>query len=205
MRSRILTTVAELEQFAQQFSSRGNAVSLDYLRYAQVRAFFNAQGTMAAGYARNCYRPLRYEGWIPECHRSSIAVLSSEKKLCELTCIWIAESEGKLSSEKVYLYSVIDALRSGAEYVLGGTLSAVVFGIQTQSLPNLLYSGYTDFFATKKHCWVYGASRGELFRKIMTFFPYNMMMSAMGKPVYLNRARARARQLRMKESRSSAV
>jgi hypothetical protein len=197
MRSRILRTETELEQFAGEFQARGNAVSLEYLRQSQVRAFFSGKGKMVAGYVRNTERPLRYEGWIPEEYRSGIPLLSSGRKLCELTCIWIAGREGKISSEKVYLYSVIDAILSGADYVLGGTLSAVVFGIQTQSLPDLLYSGTTEYFGTPRQCWVYCASRGALIGKLMTVFPYNMVMSALGKPVYLNRARSRARRIRV--------
>jgi hypothetical protein len=196
MKSRILREDGELQRFAEKFKARGNEVSLEYLRQSQVRAFYSGQGEMVAGYSCNQVRPLRYEEWVPEEFRKGIAVFSSPKKLCELTCIWIASREGRLSSEMVYLYSVIDALMSGGGYVLGGTLSAVAFGIQSQSLPRLLYRGYTDYFGTRKQCWVYCASRGELLKKMVTLFPYGMVMGAFGKPVYLSRARARARKLR---------
>lgn len=151
---------------------------------------------MFAGYARNLERPLRYEQWIPEKARGSIPLLRSNKRLCELTCIWIAEKQGTISSEIIYLYSVIDALRSGATFILGGTLSPVVYGIQTQSLPIMLYCGPTDYFGTQKKCWIYGASRTLLFTKLVTAFPLNMMKGMLGRSSYLAEARNRARQMR---------
>jgi hypothetical protein len=193
MRSRILKVDGDLETFAAKFKQRGNDVSLAYLRQSRVRAFLNVQGEMIAGYAFNTVRPLRYEGWISEQNRETIAVFASKKKLCELTCIWISKREGKISSELIYLYAVIDALLTGATYILGGTLSSVVFGIQTQSLPRILYFGITDYFGKSQKCWVYCATRREVLTKIVSSFAYSIFMGLLGKNVYLGKARVRAR------------
>ena len=196
MKTRIINSEDELTAFAERFRNRGNAVEMDYLKASQVRAFFNKDGNMFAGYVLNLKRPLRYEGWIPQHLRSKIGLFSSTVKVCELTCIWIAGREGRVSSEIIYLYSVIDALLSGAQYTLGGTLSAVVFGIQTQSLPQILYSGYTEYFGIRQQCWIYGASRWVLLQKLFSVFAVEIFKGGMGKTAYLKRARARARKLK---------
>jgi hypothetical protein len=193
MKSKILKNECELRIFAEKFKDRANDVSLSYLIDSKVRAYFDSKGEMVAGYASNLKRPLRYELWIPVEKRAQIPLFTSKNKLCELTCIWISSREGRISSEMIYLHSVIDALCSGAKYILGGTLSAAVFGIQTQSLPHLLYKGDTHFFGTSRQCWVYYASRWELIYKIMPAFTYSIFMGALGKNVYLGKARARAR------------
>jgi hypothetical protein len=193
MKSKILKNECELRIFAEKFKERANDVSLSYLVNSKVRAYFDSKGEMVAGYACNVKRLLRYELWIPEEKRGQIPLFTFKNKLCELTCIWISSREGRISSEMIYLHSVIDALCSGAEYILGGTLSAAVFGIQTQSLPNLLYEGGTHYFGTSRQCWVYYASRWELLYNIMTAFPYSIIMGVLGKNVYLGKARARAR------------
>ena len=72
MKSRILSDDRDLAYFAERFKERGNDVQLNYLKQSQIRAFFDAQGTMFAGYARNIRRPLRYEKWIPEKQRGVI-------------------------------------------------------------------------------------------------------------------------------------
>jgi hypothetical protein len=196
MKSRILSDDRDLAYFAERFKERGNDVQLNYLKQSQIRAFFDAQGTMFAGYARNIRRPLRYEMWIPEKQRGAIPLLRSRKHLCELTCIWIAGKQGSISSEIIYLYSVIDALLSGADFILGGTLSPVVFGIQTQSLPSMLYSGHTDYFGKRKKCWIYGASRRLLCIKLITLFPINIIKGMFGRSSYLARAKRMAREVK---------
>ena len=202
MKSKVLTDEQALLYFAQRFKERGNDVQLDYLRQSKVRAFFDAQGNMFAGYACNQQRPLRYEEWIPGEERTAIPLFGSRKKLSELTCIWIAGKQGRISSELIYLRSVIDALASGADFILGGTLSPVVFGIQTQSLPAMVYSGYTGFFGTRKQCWVYGASRWVLIAKVLTMFPFNLIKGMLGRSSYLARAKSKARRVKGKRNNS---
>jgi hypothetical protein len=194
MKTQILKDDVSLREFAERFQQRGNPVSLEYLRRCQVRAFYDSAGRMFAGYALNQSRPLRYVEWIPEAERARVSVKSSEARIAELTCIWIYGRQGRISSELVYLHSVVDALLCGADYVLGGTLSAVVYGIQSQSIPELLYSGPTDYFGKPKRCWVYGASRWVLAKQLVKVFPAALARGLVGKPTYLGVARRRARQ-----------
>jgi hypothetical protein len=148
---------------------------------------------MFAGYAVNQSPPLRYVEWIPESARASAPVISTHERLCEITCIWINGKRGRVSSELIYLHSVIDALWTGADFVLGGTLSSVVYGIQSQSLPRLLYRGPTPYFGRGRVCWIYGGARRDLIRHVATTFPVALVRGLLGKPKYLAEARRRAR------------
>lgn len=203
MRTRILTTDEDLNTFARRFRQRGNPVSLEYLQQCQVRGFFTEEGVMFAGYALNLVRPLRYEQWIPEENRGVVTLLANRKKVCELTCIWIYGNPGRASSERIYLKAVTDALFSGAQFVLGGTVSPVVFGIQTQTLSQLLYTGYTEYFGKRQPCWIYGASRIRLLGSVVTFFPIAIVRKTFGRPNYLAKARARAKALAAQTTQST--
>lgn len=125
---------------------------------------------MFAGYACNQQRPLRYEEWIPAGERPGIPLFGSQKKMCELTCIWIEGKQGRISSELIYLHSVIDALASGASFILGGTLSPEVLGIQTQSRPVMLYSGYTDFSGSENRAGYTGRDGGRSWPRCLRLF-----------------------------------
>ena len=193
MRSQILTHATDLQVFARRFGKRGNPVALDYLRRAQVRAFFDARGNMFAGYALNLTHPLRYIDWVPEVSRGHLPVLAKHRQLGELTCIWIYGREGRISSERIYLRAVCDALRSRTEFVLGGTLSSVVYGIQSQLLPRIVYSGPTTHFGEPRHCWIYGATRNELRWRVAVSLVPHLVKGFAGRPDYLAIARRRAR------------
>ena len=195
MRSQILTHATDLQVFARRFGKRGNPVALDYLRRAQVRAFFDARGNMFAGYALNLTHPLRYIDWVPEVSRGHLPVLAKHRHLGELTCIWIYGREGRMSSERIYLHAVCDAIRSRAGFVLGGTLSSVVYGIQSQLLPRIVYSGPTTHFGEPRHCWIYGATRNELRRRVAVSLVPHLVKGFAGRSDYLAIARRRARSM----------
>ena len=193
MQAKILTSAADLEVFAHRFGKRGNPVALDYLRRAQVRAFFDSRGNMFAGYVLNLTDPLRYIDWVPEVSRGHLPMLAKHRQLGELTCIWIYGREGRVSSERIYLNAVCDALRSRASFVLGGTLSSVVYGIQSQLLPRIVYSGPTTHFGEPRHCWIYGATRNELRRRLAVSLVPHLVKGFAGRPDYLAKARRLAR------------
>jgi hypothetical protein len=73
MNSTIIKCDDVLRQFAGNYALRGNAaVELEYLRRAQVRAFYGADGTMIAGFALNKMAPFRYVSLIPNNARAAI-------------------------------------------------------------------------------------------------------------------------------------
>lgn len=193
IKTRILECDSEVQTFAKRFAKRGNPVSLEYLRQSQVRAFFDSSGKMFAGFALNQTKPLRYVEWIPESSRGQVPLINESSSLSELTCIWIYGREGRMSSELVYFYTLIDALRSGTAFTLGGTLSKIVYGIQSQALPRLLYEGTTEYFGTPRHCWIYGADRRQLFLSIAVRIPRSVFNSLTGRANYLGIARQRVR------------
>ncbi len=195
IRKRTLRDDTELEEFAGRFGQRGNPVSIEYLRRGSTKAFYDEGGSMFAGYVVNSSTPLRYLDWIPEAQRASFKASLQTDSVSEITCIWIARKPHRVSSELVYLSSVLDALRSGAEITLGGTLNRSVYGIQTQVLSRLYYSGTTECFGRPRDCWVYGASRIELALRLVTQFPTQIVLGLMGKANYLGQARRRSRQL----------
>ncbi len=203
MKTRILKTEEDLNTFARRFRQRGNPVSPEYLQQCQVRGFFTEEGVMFAGYALNLARPLRYEQWIPAENRAVVSMLADRKKVCELTCIWIYGNKGRSSSERIYLKAVMDALLSGAQFVLGGTVSPVVFGIQTQTLSRLLYTGHTDYFGKRQACWVYGASRSMLIGSVLSSFPAALIRKSFGRSNYLAKARAQAKALAAQTTQST--
>jgi hypothetical protein len=195
MVSRILSGNDDYSTFRTKFMERGNSVTLEYLRNSRVRGFFEADGTMVAGYAINTRRPLRYEEWIPAPSLEKIPKFTMNKDLCEITCIWIAGKNGRITSQLIYLRSVIDALGSGAAYILGGTVRSAVFGIQTQSLPEILYDGFTTYFGEPRRCWIYGASRSTLIGRLLTAFPAALIAGLAGAPNYLSKARKITRKM----------
>jgi hypothetical protein len=193
MKTRILTDDVELVQFAKRFEARGNPVALEYLRRARPRAFFDASGTMVAGYVLNRSSPLRYVEWIPVERRAIVAPAVVDGRCCELTCIWIERKGTRTLSERVYACAVLDAVRSGADYALGGTLNSIVYGIQSQVFPDVLYAGPTDYFGRRQSCWVYGASRRVLLWRLLFFLPAQFVRALLGRSRYLGRAVKRAR------------
>ncbi len=195
MRSRILATNQELDEFGGRFAERGNPVSLSYLRRAQVRAFYDRKGQMFAGYAMNRSEPLRYWEWVPEAARAGSTFAVKRPDCCELTCIWISGGSTTLTTGRIYAWAMLDALRSGAGYVVGGTLNPIVFGIQSQVLSQNLYQGPTEYFGHSRACFIYGATRLQLARWLVFSLPRVMLESLFGRPSYLSRARGRARKV----------
>jgi hypothetical protein len=193
MKTRILRDDTELLEFARRFGARGNPVAIEYLRRARPRAFFDRRGAMTAGYVLNRSFPLRYMEWIPRRRRSGLSPALREARCCELTCIWIERKGARCLSERVYARAVLDALLSGADYALGGTLNGIVYGMQSQVFPDLLYAGPTDYFGRQQACWVYGASRRVLLARLLFFFPVQLVRGLSGRSRYLGRALQRAR------------
>ena len=193
MKTRILREDYELAEFGRRFAKRGNPVTLEYLRRSRVRGFFDKRGILFAGYALNRSWPLRYLDWIPKAEQTKLPLDVTPGKCCEITCIWIHARPGRLSSEVVYLQSVLDALASGAAFTLGGTIHSVVYGIQSQALPRLLYTGPPACFPERPRCWVYGASRRQLLGWLGCRFPRDYVRALLGRPTYLSTARRRAR------------
>ena len=94
---------------------------------------------------------------------------------------------------EVFQSEVADALASGAAFTLGGTIHSVVYGIQSQALPRLLYTGPPACFPERPRCWVYGASRRQLPGWFACRFPRDYVRALLGRPTYLCAARRRAR------------
>ncbi len=162
---------------------------MSYLRQAQVRAFFSSEGEMIAGYAVNLQRPLRYEEWIPEASRGSLPVLSSNLRLGEMTVTWIYEKPEPFFSERVYIRAFVDAIVSGAQFVIGGILVPKVYGIHIQCLPQVIYIGETHYFGKPEPCWIYGAPRSVMLGKLLTAAPLELFGKLLGRPSYRDKAR----------------
>lgn len=195
MRKRVLRGDDELMEFAGSFAKRGNEVDLEYLRRAKVCGFYDSRDRLFAGYVLNRSNPLRYGEWVPPPERATSPLFSDEGDYCEITCIWIYAKAGRFSSELIYLSSVWDALRSGARFVLGGTLSRIAFGIQSQLLPQIIHSGQTERFGQRRSYWLYRASRRELVWRAIVRFPVALVRATFGRSNYLGTARRLARRL----------
>jgi hypothetical protein len=165
--SRILRSDTDLEHFIERFvASGGNPIPMEYLRHSTVRGFFR-DGTLVGGYAINRTVPFRYADWIPEPTRAELIREGSfdGRDSAEVSCFWMAKGGlQKFQRTGVYVRLVIDAFRTGARWVVGGSVVPSVARIQKQALPARLYLGPTTLGRIGE---VYAATRWTMVGKLV--------------------------------------
>ncbi|MCB0369756.1 MAG: hypothetical protein KDD45_10035, partial [Bdellovibrionales bacterium] len=77
------------------------------------------------------------------------------QQLCEITCIWMSKSFKLSNLEKFLIYSLslVESIKTGKLYVLGGTNNPKILKIQIKILPHMIWSGIKDNANYK--VWVY--------------------------------------------------
>ncbi len=171
LHSRILSSTLDLFTFRDMyFSLSGSDVSVEYLRRARVRAFFDKQGKMLAGYATNSTLPLRYESFVPAQERNSIEFFDNNSDhIVEGSCVWIERSlRNNASRAHIYGLAIYDFLRSGQRFILGGTNFRAIMRKQAILMNKQLYRG-PDATEEGREIYIYYGTRVMMISNIIIY------------------------------------
>lgn len=192
MKQRVLKTDAEREAFIAAYARRGYPVTIDYLRQCKVRAYFD-KSNIIAGYVVNAQPPFRYLGWVPADKRPAIALYDQQDRLVEIACIFNHTGNVSTLTASLYLRAILDALLTGRDLVVGGGFSRVIYAIQSQILPHLVYNGPTETFGKVQRCWIYYGTRKEVVFLFVPKLLRNLWQYLRGRqPDYLAEARRKS-------------
>ncbi len=153
LKSKILKTPEELEQFNKFYTSKNDTVPIpfQYLYLAdKVKVFIDEEGTWVAGYVINSTNNLRYLDPFDNLVRNTIYRDKNikEGESSEITCIKIEQSltkKDKMARLRIYAEAVNDAHETKKKYILGGSKIFMVWKVFEQILPNTLYFGLVPF------------------------------------------------------------
>lgn len=152
--SRILTKHDDLVAFVNNYNQGSKRRNVSDLKGSFVRAFYS-QEIMLGGYSLNDKFPYFYLEIIPPDQLENISQLNADEKFTEITCLWIKKEASNLLRAIIYSQSVIDAVKTKPDYVLGGTFSERYRKIQMRALPRLLYHGKVNVWNKKQVWWVF--------------------------------------------------
>lgn len=196
METQLLESDDQLSCFAESFSSVcPNPVELDYFTGAdRVRAFFH-DGQMVGGYVVNTRAPLRYQQMIPPPQRSEPALVAvlAEGNACEIACLWLKRV--RLTAQQrnnVYLLAATDALATGRNWIVGGSISPKLAQTQKRVLPRVLYTGPWNYDGSPSQAQVYCAGWWQLAALITAAYSFTTLQDLARR----NWARMRGRRAR---------
>ncbi len=161
MFGKILVTNEDRNQYRSLYEkSSGGNISDDYLNSSTVRAFYNSQGEMVAGYMLNKKPNFRYLLYIPENEMRKISLSPQSDSIAEITCIWMTRKKLRpLQRYFIYTQVIIDSLNCGADFILGGSVVEKVKNIQFNILNQPLWEGIST---QSQYQWVYYGKRDEI-------------------------------------------
>ncbi|MBD2751851.1 Clp protease/crotonase-like domain-containing protein [Spirosoma validum] len=142
----------------------GAYVDRAYLTNALIRVFFHANDPehWVASYVVNTEAPFRYLSVLTVAKRTDLLRQHgiAEANLAEITLLSRDRRMNWTPGEREFYYSMSlwDALRTGRQYILGGTVEEKLAGAQMEVLDHLFYEGELDFFGKSKYGWLYYAS-----------------------------------------------
>ena len=155
----VLCETPVLKAFAAEYTTRsGHSADLDYLGKSLVRGFFGTDGTLVAGYAI-ATRNHRYLAALP----AGVCRLPVEHCV-EATHIWMDRSLSARARVSIYRHCLMDILRTGRRYVLGGSTVPKVVRIQQQALPKMIYDGPVIIDGIEHRGRVYCGTRWTIVR-----------------------------------------
>lgn len=117
---------------------------MDYLKKAKVIGVFNKNREMVAGWVLNFKAPFRILDAIPPEHYAKNKFLqkTSEKDLCEITCIWRSSKISSLHFGLVVWPRVIlSCVNSKRRYIIGGNLQNKTRALYEVASPLMIYNG----------------------------------------------------------------
>jgi hypothetical protein len=146
MKTKLINQTHEIYDFAKTYEMlSGNQIaSLTYLQNAKVRAFYNNQGEIIAGYAvstTNMNPSLRYLDFLDIQSRNAILKMGYElNSFVEITFTFISKNKvGLFENMLVLILSIFDALSENKKYVIGGGVIPKFNARMKNVLKNVLF------------------------------------------------------------------
>lgn len=167
-------TADEQERFiAFNRHNSGAEVTSTYLANAQARVFVRASAPdqWIAAYVVNTQPPLRCLSVLDNKQRIEILQKKhlSENMIVEITLLSRDRSINWTPFERYqyYIMSILDALKTGYPYLLGGTTNPRLVDDQMVVLSQILYKGNLNFFGQQKLVWLLYVSRHKAIRNLI--------------------------------------
>ncbi|WP_373515325.1 hypothetical protein [Persicitalea sp.] len=169
-----LTENEEINQFVSvRAQNLGAPVSMEYLAQASIYAVHRhaTPDLWLGGFVVSAERK-RYLEVVPACELQRLeSEMIPPNETVEISCIWKntfnEPSAGEIA--QMYLHALMEAFRSGKEYILGGTIDERIRRIQMTVFRNLLYHGNVDLQDESHQAWLYYCRREEVFEGFMRY------------------------------------
>ncbi|NRD74238.1 hypothetical protein HQQ94_13525 [Shewanella sp. VB17] len=156
----ILAQDAEFETFAEHYKqASGNETSIEYFkRISMVRAFSDQKGEMIGGYTLNSRLPIRYFADIPASVDQPYFMTQGDD-VVEAGGLWINSEVNNFYRGIIYLWSLLDIIKSKKRFIIGGAKHPKVAKLQSIVFPNKLYEGPIP---TADYVCIFYAKRGYI-------------------------------------------
>lgn len=163
LKSRILQP-GEYDRFLEfNKTNNGGPVDKAYVASATIRVFYNDPDQWVAAYAINTKGEFRYLSVLTDdqCNTLLRQRKIDKRNLVEITLLSRDERNSwthKYDREYYYSMSLLDALATGRQFILGGSVEPKLADAQMEVLDQLLYEGELNFFGKSKYGWLYYTS-----------------------------------------------
>ena len=163
LKSRILQS-GEYDRFLEfNKTNNGGPVDKAYVENATIRVFYNNPDQWVAAYAINTKGKFRYLSVLTDDQSSTLLRRHGidKQSLVEITLLIRDQSKPwPHKYDRVYYYSMslLDALATGRQFILGGAVEFKLADAQMEVLDHLLYQGEMNFFGKSTDGWLYYAS-----------------------------------------------
>ncbi|SEO82483.1 hypothetical protein [Aquisalimonas asiatica] len=183
MESALLRDPESIREFFFNFGKLcKNPIDINYFLCADtVRAFYK-NGRMVGGYIINARGPLRYYQMMPESVRTrpDVQRYLARGNASEITCFWlIRHALTAHERNRIYLFSAVDALRSGKRWIFGGSVSPKAARTQKRVMPHVIYRGPWDFEGSPAQAQIYCSNWWELLGLITVAYSWTTVTDAM--------------------------
>ncbi len=165
LRTRTLTTIKELEAYAELYRLKsGVSVSLSYLQCSHVRVFYRSSSPhkWIGGYVQNGKGDLRYfQAFSSERKVELLAQIGvNAADILETGCTFI-DRLAPTERHQIYIVMILEAYFSQKPVLLGGAVVRQIQNYQMQTMPHLLFEESMVFGGKVVQMKQYYAFRNE--------------------------------------------
>ncbi|GAB6261305.1 hypothetical protein L4174_020880 [Photobacterium sp. CCB-ST2H9] len=147
LRCKRLSTQQDLLEFAEHYHAiSGNSNTVEYLRHRScVKAFYDSEGKMCAGFTVNSRTPLTYLSDLPP-QMGEHPLQLATGNIVEGGGLWVMPDLNDFERGYVFIYACWEAYRMKKRYFMSGARNPKVAARQKFVYPHVLYEGPTEKF-----------------------------------------------------------